>query len=118
MALKPTAGTQMALRRENSWDVRRFSRGTRENTTEGVWIPAASFSRAENWTFLPAKCLAQAEEPGIRLEQCCRWPRVTQLEPESWACRIQPHPTSVPEGALEVLIPCCTAGRALRAEGE
>lgn len=55
----------MALMQQNSWDVHRFSRDTMENRMEGVCSPAASFSRAENWTFLCAKSLAQAEELGI-----------------------------------------------------
>lgn len=46
---------------------------------EGVCSPAASLSRAENWTFLSAKCLARAEEQGICSGQHCRLPRMAQL---------------------------------------
>lgn len=98
MALKPTAGMQVALMQEDSWDVHRFSRDVRENRMEGVCIPAASFSRAENETFLCAKCLAQAEEQGICSWQRCRLPRMAQLgasaghagwaahQKEPWSC--------------------------------
>lgn len=33
----------------------------------------ASFSRAENWTLLGAKCLAQTEELGIRFRAALPW---------------------------------------------
>lgn len=55
----------------------RFSRDTGENRMEGVKVRAARFSRAENWTLLSAKCLAQMEELGIRfrvaLQTAPRW---------------------------------------------